>query len=141
MLMITAQPISAGKLEVRGVISQNYAAILTPETVEFIEALERRFDPRRRELLALRIERQHRFDAGEMPHFLPETRAIREAEWKVAPIPPDLLDRRGEITRPPPRKKLLNALYTRAQCHITEFLDFLNPPRGTTPHWQGNVRD
>src|SRR5207249_9864987 len=96
--MITAQPISVGKLEVRGVISPSYAAILTPEALAFIEALERRFDPRRRELLALRIERQHRFDAGEMPHFLPETKAIREDEWKVAHIPPDLLDLRVQIT-------------------------------------------
>src|ERR687896_1903860 len=119
--MITAQPIIAEKLKVRGVITPNYAAILTPEALEFIEELERRFDPRRRELLALRIERQHRFDAGEMPHFLPETKAIREAEWKVAPIPPDLLDRRVEITRPPPRKKVLNPFNSRGKGYITAF--------------------
>src|ERR687896_2329782 len=104
--MITAQPIIAEKLKVRGVITPNYAAILTPEALEFIEELERRFDPCRRELLALRIERQHRFDAGEMPHFFPETKAISEAEWKVAPIPPDLLDRRRGGTSPPRAQKL-----------------------------------
>src|SRR5919108_2173546 len=128
--MITAQPIIAEKLKVRGVISPNYAAILTPEALAFIEELERRFDPRRRELLALRIERQHRFDAGEMPHFLPETKAIREAEWKVAPIPPDLLDRRGGNTGPPPPQKLIKTSNSRAKCYINGFLDFSNPTSG-----------
>jgi malate synthase len=139
--MITAQPIIAEKLKVRGVISPSYAAILTPEALEFIEALERRFDPRRRELLALRIERQHQFDAGEMPHFLPETKAIREAEWKVAPIPPDLLDRRVEITGPPERKMLINALNSGAKCYMTDFEDSSSPTWETMLDGQINVRD
>jgi malate synthase len=139
--MITAQPIIAEKPKVRGVMSPNYAAILTPEALEFIEALERRFDPRRRELLALRIERQHRFDAGEMPHFLPETKAIREAEWKVAPIPPDLLDRRVEITGPPERKMLINALNSGAKCYMTDFEDSSSPTWETMLDGQVNVRD
>src|SRR5919109_1052771 len=139
--MITAQPIIADKLKVRGVVSPNYAAILTREALAFIEELERRFDPRRRELLALRIERQHRFDAGEMPHFLPETKAIREAEWKVAPIPPDLLDRRVEITGPPERKMLINALNSGAKCYMTDFEDSSSPTWETMLDGQVNVRD
>jgi len=69
-------------------------SVLTPEALEFLVDLERRFRPERARLLALRAERQARLDAGELPDFLPETSAIRNAEWKVAPIPADLQDRR-----------------------------------------------
>ena len=72
----------------------------------FLTKLARHFEGRRQELLALRRERQQRIDAGQFPDFLPETAEIRAAEWKVAPIPPDLMDRRVEITGPVERKSL-----------------------------------
>ena len=72
--------------------------VLTPAALEFIVELQRRFNPRRVELLASRVERQKRLDAGEKPDFLPETKSIRESEWTAAPIPLDLQDRRVEIT-------------------------------------------
>src|SRR4249919_690630 len=75
-------------------------AILTEEALQFMAALARRFEARRRELLEARRVRQHRLDAGERPDFLPETAAVRQADWRVAPIPPDLQDRRVEITGP-----------------------------------------
>src|SRR3982751_2512968 len=76
------------------------ADILTADALEFLAELHERVDQRRRTLLEARTERQARFDAGELPDFPEETREIREAEWAVAPIPPDLLDRRVEITGP-----------------------------------------
>src|SRR5689334_10911110 len=78
--------------------------VLTPGALAFLARMHRRFEPRRRELLAARQARQARFDAGETPDFLDETRAIREADWKVAPIPADLMNRRVEITGPVDRK-------------------------------------
>ena len=84
--------------------------VLTSSALEFLSELHERFDGRRRDLLDRRLERQARFDAGELPDFLEETREIREAEWTVGAIPRDLLDRRVEITGPTNAKMLINAL-------------------------------
>lgn len=83
--------------------------ILSPEALSFVADLHRRFNETRKRLLALRTERQKRFDAGETPDFLAETRHVREGDWKVAPIPADLgRNRRVEITGPVDRKMIIN---------------------------------
>src|SRR5689334_11069131 len=87
-------------VEIRGPVRPEYEHILTPEALAFAAELERRFGAERRLLLSRRAALQRRLDAGWKPDFLPETRAIRESGWRVAPIPPDLLDRRVEITGP-----------------------------------------
>src|SRR5215218_8040752 len=84
--------------------------ILTPEALAFVAELHRRFDSTRLELLAARAERQARLDAGEMPDLLPDTREVRDGDWRVAPVPKDLHDRRVEITGPVDRKMVINAL-------------------------------
>src|SRR5690606_4035524 len=91
---------STSGINIRGKMKPGYDRVLTAEALAFVADLERRFGARRRELLAAREERQKRFDAGELPDFLPETKSIREGDWKVASIPQDLLDRRTEITGP-----------------------------------------
>src|SRR4051794_24110870 len=91
-------------VEVLAPISETHAQILTPEAVDFTVDLHRTFNSRRKELLNARYERQKRLDEGVKPNFLEETRSIRESEWTVAPIPPDILDRRVEITGPVDRK-------------------------------------
>src|SRR5678815_2975431 len=73
-------------------------AVLTPDALDLVAELHERFDLRRRELLDKRLERQERFDAGELPDFREDTREIRESEWTVGSIPTDLQDRRVEIT-------------------------------------------
>src|SRR6201987_2840902 len=103
--------------------------VLTPAALEFIVDLQRRFNPRRVELLAARAERQKRLNAGEKPDFLPETKSIRESEWTVAPIPADLQDRRVEITGPVDRKMIINALNSGAKVFMADFED------STTPTW------
>ena len=92
-----------------------YAAILSPAACAFVADLVRRFGPRRAELLARRADRQRAIDAGQMPDFLPETAALRDGDWRVAPIPTDLLDRRTEITGPVDRKMAINALNQRLE--------------------------
>ena len=87
-------------VEIAAPIRPGFGQILTPEALEFVALLHRRFQPRRRELLAARVERAKRLDAGERPDFLPETRSIREGDWTIAPIPPALHCRRVEITGP-----------------------------------------
>lgn len=113
---------------VKGPVKAGYDAVLTPEALAFIGELERLFGTRRRELLAARTERQKRFDAGELPDFLPETKDIREGDWQIAGIPADLLDRRVEITGPVDnRKMIINALNSGAQSYMTDFEDAAAP--------------
>src|SRR5689334_1229084 len=100
-----------------------YAEILTAPALEFVAKLARAFEPRRRELLVRRAARQAEFDAGKVPDFLPETKAIREGDWKVAPAPRDLQDRRVEITGPTDRKMVINALNSGANVFMADFED------------------
>ncbi len=115
--------------------------VLSPEALAFIVELQRRFNPRRVELLAARSERQKRLDAGERPDFLPETRAIRESEWTVAPIPKDLLDRRVEITGPVDRKMIINALNSGANVFMADFEDSNTPTWANQMEGQLNLMD
>ena len=102
-------------------------AILTGDALDFVADLVRDFAGRRDELLERRRERQRRFDAGERPRFLAETKAVREGEWTVAPLPPDLLDRRVEITGPVDRKMIINALNSGASVFMADFEDSNSP--------------
>ena len=117
------------------------AEILAPRALEFVAALHRRFEPRRRELLGLRAARQRDIAAGRMPDFLSETRAIRETEWRVAPIPRDLGDRRVEITGPVDRKMIINALNSGAQAFMADFEDANSPTWANTVEGQQNLLD
>ena len=104
-------------------IPEEFAGILTPEAVAFVAMLSREFSGRVDELLAKRAERQERLNAGELPDFLPETREIREGDWRIAPIPDDLRERRVELTGPPDRKMTINALNSGASCWMADFED------------------
>jgi malate synthase len=107
--------------------------VLTRDALRFVVELQRRFNPRRLELLAARVDRQKRFDAGEKPDFLTATRHIRESEWTVAPIPEDLQDRRVEITGPVDRKMIINALNSGAKVFMADFED------SNTPTWANQI--
>jgi malate synthase len=115
--------------------------ILTPEALAFVAGLHRRFDARRRSLLAARAERQQAFDAGALPDFLAETATIRESDWTVAPIPPDLMDRRVEITGPTDRKMVINALNSGAQAFMADFEDATSPTWANLVEGQANLYD
>src|SRR4051812_43845506 len=117
------------------------AAILTPEASEFLHQLAARFEPRRQELLARRKAIQQEIDKGKMPDFLPETESIRKADWKVAPIPKDLLDRRVEITGPVDRKMIINALNSGASVFMADFEDSNSPTWRNNLDGQLNLRD
>jgi malate synthase len=107
--------------------------VLTEAALHFLADLHRKFDADRKALLAARGERQRRFDAGELPDFLPETRIVREGDWTVAPIPQDLLDRRVEITGPVDRKMIVNALNSGANVFMADFED------ANAPTWANNI--
>ncbi|MGD0641766.1 MAG: malate synthase A, partial [Roseiarcus sp.] len=137
--MTAATPVSG--VEIRASAGPRFEEILSPAALAFLADLHRRFDARRKELLALRAERQKRFDAGETPDFLAETRSIREGDWKVAAIPGDLLDRRVEITGPVDRKMIVNALNSGAKVFMADFEDASSPAFANMIEGQANLRD
>ena len=139
--MTTAASSSLKGLEVRGHVSPDFAEILTPEALRFVEALVRDFGPTRDVLLAARVERQKRLDAGELPDFAPSTANIRQADWRVAPIPADLRDRRVEITGPVDRKMVINALNSGASVFMADFEDANSPTWDNLVQGQINLRD
>jgi malate synthase len=128
-------------VEVHAPISSAHAEILTPAAIEFLADLQRKFGSRRKELLAKRVERQARLDAGERPDFLPETKQIRESKWRCAPIPKDILDRRVEITGPVDRKMIINALNSGAHVFMADFEDSSTPLWNNLLDGQLNLRD
>ncbi len=137
-----AEPIGkTHDVSLSGRVTAAFAEILTPEALNFIAALHREFEPRRQELLARRAARQKEFDAGRMPDFLAETRQVREADWKVAPQPKDMLDRRVEITGPTDRKMVINALNCGASTFMADFEDANCPTWHNMIDGQINLRD
>lgn len=122
-------------------ISTEFSEILTAEALEFVAKLHRQFENRRRELLAARVTRQAALDAGKLPDFLPETAEIRAGDWKIAPLPADLLDRRVEITGPVERKMMINALNSGAKSFMADFEDSNCPSWENQIAGQINVRD
>ena len=115
--------------------------ILNQDALTFLSGLHRRFDGRRKELLAARMARQVRFDAGEKPDFLPQTKAVRDGDWRIAPIPADLQDRRVEITGPVDRKMIINALNSGAKVFMADFEDATSPTWSNLIEGQINLAD
>ena len=128
-------------MEIRADIKPGYEQILTPEALALVAQLSRQFEPRRQELLAARVERAKRLDAGERPDFLPETAHIRDGDWKIAPIPAALECRRVEITGPVERKMVINALNSGADSYMTDFEDSNSPNWDNQVTGQINMRD
>jgi malate synthase len=108
-------------------------AVLTDEAIAFVVELDRRFHDRRDELLARRRARRDEIARTGRLDFLPETRSIREGDWKVAPAPADLIDRRVEITGPTDPKMAINALNSGAKVWLADLED------SNTPHWRNVV--
>src|SRR6476469_3260402 len=103
------------------------AEILTPDALAFVADLQRRFSHERISLLEARHERQKELDAGVLPDFLPGTADVRSADWRVAPAPADLDDRRVEITGPAEPKMMLQALNSGARVFMADLEDALSP--------------
>jgi malate synthase len=128
-------------IEIRGPLPDTYKEILSDEALQLLADLHRKFDGRRRELLARRVERQKEINAGKLPAFLPETANVRNSEWTVAPIPTDLQDRRTEITGPVDRKMIINALNSGASVFMADFEDANSPTWANCIEGHRNLRD
>ena len=115
--------------------------ILSPDALEFVAGLARAFRPRIDQLLADRQRRHRRLAQGEPLGFLAETRGVREGDWRVAPLPADLLRRTVEITGPVDRKMIINALNSRARAFMADFEDSCAPTWENVARGQVNLRD
>ncbi|MCG9724999.1 malate synthase A [Vibrio brasiliensis] len=119
-----------------------FQAILSKEALSFLTKLVEKFAPRRDALLQAREQQQQRYDAGELPGFRTDTQQIREDKsWKVATPPPELLDRRVEITGPIDRKMVINALNSGAKVFMCCFEDASSPTWENMVQGQINLRD
>ncbi|MCK9685892.1 malate synthase A [Scleromatobacter humisilvae] len=121
-------------MTISGAIQPGFDAILTPEALAFVADLHRTFEGRRQELLAARVERTARLDAGERPDFLASTAHIRAGDWKVAPLPEALACRRVEITGPVDAKMVINAFNSGADSYMTDFED------SNAPKWENQIQ-
>ena len=129
------------QVDIKGPVEGAHTEILTEQAIAFLSELSREFEPRRQELLTRRKVRQKVLDGGTLPDFLPETASVRTKEWKVAPIPKDLQDRRVEITGPVDRKMIINALNSGASVFMADFEDANSPTWSNNLDGQINLRD
>ncbi len=132
---------TATEITLAGSRAERAAEILSPEALAFVALLQREFEPRRRELLAARAERWERLKAGELPDFLPDSREVRESEWRVPEAPADLRERRVEITGPVDRKMMINALNSGASVFMADFEDANSPTWQNVVDGQANLVD
>ncbi|SES24961.1 malate synthase A [Salipaludibacillus aurantiacus] len=116
--------------------------LLTEEALNFLMKLHQSFGEERKQLLQQRGERQREIDSGLLPHYLGETKEVRDSEWTVAPVPEDIQDRRVEITGPTSnRKMVINALNSGAKVFMADFEDANSPSWLNTLQGQKNMYD
>jgi malate synthase len=128
-------------IEIAGPVPESFREILAPGALQLVAKLHRNFNGRRKDLLERRNRRQIELDNGKTPDFLPETAPIRAGDWKVAPIPKDIADRRVEITGPTDRKMVINALNSGAKVFMADFEDANAPTWHNMVEGHINLRD
>jgi len=129
------------RVEILGASIERADEVLTPLALQLLASLHRRFNSRRLELLAARAQRQEELDAGAMPDFLAHTARIRAADWRIAPIPPDLAERRLAVTGPADRKTVINALNVPVRAFAADFEDSCSPTWANMINGQVNLAD
>jgi malate synthase len=139
-LVYSREP-AGSPVEILGPRIERCGEALTPLALQLVASLHRRFNDRRLELLTARERRQRELDAGALPDFLPQTAAVRSGDWRVAPVPADLQDRRVEITGPVDRKMIINALNAPVRCFMADFEDSCAPTWENIVHGQVNLGD
>ncbi|XP_052182758.1 malate synthase, glyoxysomal [Diospyros lotus] len=128
-------------VDVRGRYDEEFAEILTKDALQFVADLEREFRSHVKYAMQCRKEAQARFNGGALPGFDPATKCVRESEWRCAPVPPAVEDRRVEITGPVERKMIINALNSGAKVFMADFEDSLSPTWENLMRGQVNLKD
>jgi malate synthase len=92
-------------------------------------------------LLAQREVSAETYRTGGKPTELSSTAGIRAHQWRVADPPPDLSDRRCEITGPADRKMIISALNSGARVYMADLEDSLAPSWTNIVSGHRNLRD
>jgi len=132
--MSGAPTIESNGIELKAKLNPDFATVVSPDALEFVAKLHRAFEPRRQELLKKRVDLAKKLDAGQKLDFLPETKSIREGDWKIAPVPKALETRRVELTGPVDAKMVINALNSGADSYMADFED------SNSPYWENIVQ-
>ena len=130
---------ASSDVRVVGSRTADSARVLTPDALAFVGRLHSEFAERRREALQRRAERWERLQRGERLDFA--TGGAAQGEWRVAPAPADLDDRRVEITGPAERKMMINALNSGASVFMADLEDALSPTWANVVDGQGALMD
>src|SRR5258708_34788820 len=138
---MTSTTTTPAGVSISGGMKPGCETIRTREAIRFVGGLGRKLAGERKRLLAKRVAVQAKLDGGWKPNFPPETQAIRDADWTVAKLPADLLDRRVEITGPVDRKMIINALNCGASVFMADFEDASTPSWTNLIEGQLNLRD
>ncbi len=131
----------AQSVQITTAIPDDAAPFVSEAALAFVADLHRAFNPRRLELLDARQARQQRLLNGEGLRFLDETADVRSGDWRVAPAPADLDDRRTEITGPCDRKMVINALNSGARVFMADLEDASSPTWLNVTDGQRNLAD
>jgi len=105
--------------------------ILSFEAKMFLSALSKTFNPKIELLLQKRKTRKPK-SSPNSPH---------KDNWKILPAPNDIADRRVEITGPPQRKMIINALNSGANVFMADFEDSNSPTWENCLEGQENLYD
>jgi malate synthase len=132
---------STTDMDLRGALEPGFEEVLTPEALAFVAQMHRRFNHTRLALLHARVERRERLRAGGTLDFLADTASLRGSEWQVSPAPADLRQRWVEITGPPDRKMVINALNSGADGFMADFEDASSPTWHNVIDGHLNLRD
>jgi malate synthase len=138
---VYSRELAGPKVEILGADIERAEEVLSPLALQLLASLHRRFNARRLELLGARAQRQTLLDDGALPQFLAATQEVRAADWRIAPIPADLIDRRVEITGPVDRKMIINALNAPVRAFMADFEDSCSPTWENLIRGQVNLMD
>ena len=129
-------------IKISGDFLTKYNEIISNEALQFVQEIHEKFNSKRLELLKERKKRQEAIDKGDKLNFLDETKKIRDSNWKIKNIPNDLIKRQVEITGPPvPKKMLISALNSGADCYMTDLEDSLTPTFDNLMEGQLNIKN
>ena len=129
------------KYNIQSIKSKELENILSEECLDFIADLHHLFNSKRLHLLEERKKVQEKINKGWLPDFLDETQQIRDSSWTILSTPDDLLDRRVEITGPPIRKMIINALNSGVKVFMADFEDSNSPTWSNCVNGQINLKD
>jgi malate synthase len=101
--------------------------ILNQEAKKFLNKLSNNFSSKINELVRNR-------SCSQFLDFHLDTKDIREGDWVIPPPPKEIENRKVEITGPPVRKMVINALNSGANVYMADFED------SNCPSWSNNIQ-